>query len=256
MEEKKYTEERVLWVKRHSEKLLTFALTRPESFRFAAGQFARLGAAEGAGFVWRAYSVVSAEYADDLVFFAVLIPAGPMSAHLEKLQAGDTLLLDKTATGFLLPERFADGEELVMLCTGSGIAPFLSQLQSPELYARFARIALVHCTSFADEWIFGADIAALAEHPLVGAHFAQLHYRTSATREKVSGSLNGRFSALLHSGALQSSLPDFVFSKAATRWMICGNPAMVQDTFKTLLDMGYSMHRNRIPGEILMENGF
>ena len=38
--------------------------------------------------------------------------------------------------------------------------------------------------------------------------------------------------------------------------MVCGNPNMVQDTFKTLLGMGFAMHRNKIPGQIMMENGF
>ena len=76
--EAKYTEETVLWVKRHTPKLITFAISRPEAYRFAAGQFSRLGFPDGEGFVWRAYSVVSAEYADTLEYFAVLIPGGAM----------------------------------------------------------------------------------------------------------------------------------------------------------------------------------
>lgn len=48
--EAKYTEETVLWVQRHTPKLMTFAVTRPESYRFAAGQFSRLGFRDGEGF--------------------------------------------------------------------------------------------------------------------------------------------------------------------------------------------------------------
>ena len=66
--EQKFTEETVLWVKHHSPKHLTFAITRPESYRFTAGQFARLGFVEGAGYIWRAYSITSAEYDDVLEF--------------------------------------------------------------------------------------------------------------------------------------------------------------------------------------------
>ncbi|MDN8580719.1 ferredoxin--NADP reductase, partial [Eikenella corrodens] len=116
----KYTEETVLWVKRHTPKLMSFAISRPEEYRFAAGQFSRLGFPEGSGFIWRAYSVVSAEYDDTLEYFAVLIEDGPMSARFEQMEAGNTILLDKTATGFLLPERFPDGSDLIMLSTGSG----------------------------------------------------------------------------------------------------------------------------------------
>ena len=84
----------------------------------------------------------------------VLIEDGPISAKFALLVEQDTVLLDKTATGFLLPERFADGRDLVMLCTGSGIAPFLSQLQQADVYQRFKRIALVHSLSHPNELMF------------------------------------------------------------------------------------------------------
>ena len=117
--EAKYTEETVLQIKHHTPKLMIFTITRPEAYRFSAGQFSRLGFRDGEGFIWRAYSVVSAEYADTLEYFAVLIEGGPMSAKLAAMKEGDTILLDKNATGFLLPERFPDGKDLVMLWSGS-----------------------------------------------------------------------------------------------------------------------------------------
>ena len=55
--EAKFTEEKVLWIKHHTPKLMTFAISRPESYRFSAGQFSRLGFRDGEGFIWRAYSV-------------------------------------------------------------------------------------------------------------------------------------------------------------------------------------------------------
>lgn len=253
--EAKFTEETVLWVKRHTPKLLTFAISRPESYRFSAGQFSRLGFRDGSGFIWRAYSVVSAEYADTLEYFAVLIPNGAMSAHLASMQAGDVILLDKAANGFLLPERFPDGRELVMLCTGSGIAPFLSILEQPEIWQRFDRLALAHSVSYADELVFNSRIAALQEHPLVGGHAAKFVFAPVLTRDKADGCLNKRLPKLLENGELSAKF-GFAFTRENTRFMLCGNPDMVKDTFQALLDMGFAMHRNRIPGQILMENGF
>ena len=151
--EAKFTEEKVLWIKHHTPKLMTFAISRPESYRFSAGQFSRLGFRDGEGFIWRAYSVVSAEYADTLEYFAVLIEGGPMSARFAAMKEGDTILLDKTATGFLLPERFPDGKDLVMLCTGSGIAPFLSIIEQPEIWQRFDRLVLHRCLGFGNSFL-------------------------------------------------------------------------------------------------------
>lgn len=251
----KFTEEKVLWVKRHTPKLVSFALSRPAEYRFSAGQFSRLGVREGEGFLWRAYSVVSAEYADDLEYFAVLIDDGPMSRHLAALKEGDTLLLDKTATGFLLPERFVDGSELVMLSTGSGIAPFLSILENPAVWTRFTRLALAHSVSHADELVFNERIEALKDHPLVGEFADKLVFQPVVTREAYAGALGFRLPELIRSGRLEEAF-GFAFTHAQTRLMLCGNPAMVADTFKALLDKGFAMHRNKIPGQILMENGF
>lgn len=251
----KFTEQTVLWVKRHTPKLMTFAIPRPESYRFTAGQFSRLGFRDGEGFIWRAYSIVSAEYDDVLEYFVVLIEDGPISAKFAQLQTGDTILLDKTVTGFLLPERFADGRDLVMLCTGSGIAPFLSQLQQADVYQRFERIALVHSVSYADELIFNQRVHDLAEHPLVEDYQGKLSFQPVVTREAVTGALGARIPALLQDGSLAKSL-GFDFSTEHTRFLICGNPEMVKDTFQTLLNLGFAMHRNRIPGQIIMENGF
>ena len=75
------------------------------------------------------------------------------------------------------------------------------------------------------------------------------------TREASAGALNARIPALLTDGSLANAL-GWTFSPEHTRFLICGNPAMVQDTFQALLKMGYAMHRNRIPGQIIMENGF
>ena len=49
--EAKFTEEKVLWIKHHTPKLMTFAISRPESYRFSAGQFSRLGFRDGEGFI-------------------------------------------------------------------------------------------------------------------------------------------------------------------------------------------------------------
>ena len=251
----KFSEEKVLWVKRHSPKHLTFAISRPESYRFEAGQFSRLGFYEGGGFIWRAYSVISAEYADTLEYFVVLIEGGPMSALLDKIQEGDSILLDKPAQGFFLPGRFPDGRDLLMLCTGSGIAPFLSMLHQPEIWQRFDTLALAHSVSYPSELVFNEFLGSLKEHPLVGEFAHKLRFVPVTTRGTEEGTLHFRLPEALKNGSLSTAF-DLPFSKEHSRFMLCGNPQMVQDTFKALLGMGYAMHRNKIPGQIMMENGF
>lgn len=255
MKQEKFSEQTVLWVKRHSDKLMTFSITRPAAYRFAAGQFSRLGFQCNNGFIWRAYSIMSPEYADTLDYFAVLIQNGEMSEYLNKLKAGDTVLLDNNAIGFFLPQRFIDGKQLVMLSTGSGIAPFLSHIRQPEIRERFEKIVLTHSVSYSNDLIFSGSLKnCLADDPLVGEYHSQFLYIPITTREETDG-LNARIPELLRNGQLEKAC-GFAFSKQDTRFMVCGNPQMVEDTLQALKELGYTMHRNRVAGEIIVENGF
>ena len=253
--ENKFTEEKILWVKRPSPKHLTFAISRPNNFRFAAGQFARLGFTEGAGYIWRAYSITSAEYDDVLEFFVILIEGGVMSAYFEHIKEGDTILLDKTAQGFFMPQRFPDGRDLIMLATGSGIAPFLSILHQAEIWQRFDTLALAHSVSYHHDLIFNNYIQQLSEHPLVGEYHHQLRFTPITTRETDIHTLHYRLPEAIKNGSLVQAL-DLTFDTVNSRFMICGNPKMVEDTFRTLLSQGFTLHRNKVPGQIILENGF
>ena len=142
-----------------------------------------------------------------------------------------------------------------MLCTGSGIAPFLSILEQPEVWQKFERLVLVHSVSYAEELIFKNRLDELTDHPLVGEYFAKFSFLPVLTREKNDGVLHKRLPELLTGGQLSEAL-ELPFTPEHTRFMLCGNPAMVKDTFQALLNMGFSMHRNKNPGQILMENGF
>ena len=255
MTQEKFSQQTVLWVKRHSDKQMTFAISRPAAYRFAAGQFSRLGFKHGNGFIWRAYSIMSPEYADTLDYFAVLIPDGEMSEYLNNLKAGDTVLLDNNATGFFLPQRFVDGKQLVMLSTGSGIAPFLSHIRQPEIRSRFEKIVLTHSVSYSNDLIFSGSLNnGLADDPLVGEFHSQFLYLPITTRENGNG-LHARIPELLRNGQLEQAC-GFNFNKTDTRFMICGNPQMVEDTLHALKELGYQMHRNKTAGEIIVENGF
>ena len=253
-QEEKYTQEHVLWLKRHTPKHISFALTRPQSFRFSAGQFARLGIADERG-LWRAYSMTSAEYDDYLEFFSVLIPDGPLSSHFQQMQPGDSLLLEKQATGFFLPERFQDGQELIMLCTGSGIAPFISIIKQPAIWQRFGKLALVHSVSYENELVYRDTIDELQQNPIFQEAGAQFLYQPVLTREQKAGCLSERLPATISDGSLEQAL-QLPFSQEKTRFMICGNPQMVMDTNKALFARNFTMNRLRNPGQILLENGF
>ena len=131
-------------VKQWAPTLFSFRVTRPDGFKFTAGQFVRLGMAtqDLAYFentaaqandekIFRAYSVVSSPYDEFIEFFSVVIPDGAFTAKLQYLQVGDNLWLNTTPFGFLTLARYQLPlpKDLWLLATGTGLAPFLSILK-------------------------------------------------------------------------------------------------------------------------------
>jgi len=141
----KFTRQPITSIHPLTSHLFTFRTQRDAAFRFQAGQFARLGVQRADGsLVWRAYSMVSAPHDEFLEFFSIVVPDGEFTSELSRLRVGDHLLIDKQAFGFLTLNRFPDGEDLWLLATGTGLAPFLSILQDFEVWQRFKHIVLVY----------------------------------------------------------------------------------------------------------------
>lgn len=254
--EEKFTRQTILSLTRWSDKLLSFRLSRPESWRFVPGQFARLGLPlENGGMVWRAYSMCSANWDEYLEFFSIVVPDGLFTLRLTHLQLGDEVLLDNKANGFFTVDRLPDGEDLWLLATGTGLAPYLSILQQPEVWQRFAHIVLVHCVREAGELAYREEIAALRQHPLWAEWGERLQYLPVVTRAAEPGMLQQRIPALLASGELAAAA-DLPLTVERSRFMICGNPAMVEDTHRQLMKMGFRLSRLSAPGHLVLENGW
>lgn len=254
--EQKFTLERIVSWHPWTPKLFSFRITRPAGFRFAAGQFARLGLSAQPGKpIWRAYSMVSAPYDDFLEFYSIVVPEGEFTGALATREIGDTVLLDKTAFGFLTLDRFVDGRDLWLLASGTGVAPFLSILQEVDTWRRFDKVVLAYSVRVAEELAYLDWLAALSTHPLVGDAVAagRLRFVPAVTREAVPGTLPARLTDALIDGRLEAAA-GIALSPANSRLMICGNPAMVDDFRRLLGERGYQLARRSAPGQLAFEN--
>ena len=234
-------------------KLMSFRVTRPSAFRFRAGQFARLGICGSDGrVIWRALSVVSAEYDDYLEFFVVQVPDGEFSAHLASLDVGSTLLLDRRAFGYLTIDRFADGDQLWLFGSGTGVAPYLSILADPETWRRFTDIVVVYSVRKEVELAYREWFASLMNHPLVGEHAYRLRFVPVVTGEHVAGVYGQRVTRGIADGSLEAHV-DLALDTQRSRIMVCGNPDLVRDMRTVLGERGFSLARSSHPGQIALE---
>src|SRR5690606_19298475 len=125
--------------------------TRPQAFRFRSGEFVMIGLPNAEKPVFRAYSVASPAWDEELEFYSIKVPDGPLTQHLQKIQPGDTVLLRQKATGTLIVDALTPARRVYMIATGTGIAPFASLLRDPETYEKFDQIILTNtCRDLAD----------------------------------------------------------------------------------------------------------
>ncbi|WP_201589986.1 ferredoxin--NADP reductase [Psychrobacter fozii] len=256
--------------------LFSFTVSRPDSFKFTAGQFVRLGVnpsrlkyyTEQSGMsdadisdealdedIFRAYSIISSPFDEVLEFFSIVIPEGGFTSQLQHLQVGDELLFNTLPFGFLTLARYQKPlpKDLWLLATGTGLAPFLSMLQDLKTWEDYEHIVLAYSARSIEELAYvekieglQEDFGSLVEDP------AKLIFIPIVTREPVDGALTERLPKLLLDGTLQARA-GIDLDIDTTHVMLCGNPDMVDDTKEALKSLGLVMNR-RGEGNIAVEN--
>ena len=256
----KSTRQTVIAMERPSNDLFIFRITRPEAYRFASGQYSRLGlpdegsmAGMTGGTVWRPFSVTSAPQDDFLEYYGVLVPSGLFTSKLHKLEAGTSIWLDKQVFGFMTADRFIDGEDLWLLSTGTGIGPYISMLRETSVWRQFRRIIVAHGVKHAADLSFHDILRDMQEKPPVEGG-ATLHIIEAVTRDNAApGQLAGRLTTLLEDGSLERAT-GIAISPETSRFMMCGNPAMIDDMRKILHQRGMRPCRRALPGQFVTEN--
>ncbi len=250
------TEEAVLSVQHYTDRLFKFRITRPQSFRFRSGEFIMLGLEVDGKPLLRAYSVASPSWDEELEFFSIKVPDGPLTSRLQGIQVGDTVLLGRKPVGTLVLDALTPAKRLYMFSTGTGIAPFASLIREPETYEKFDEVILTHTCRLTAELTYGQElVASLADDPLVGEVAPQklIHY-TSCTREAYER--EGRITSLIETGKLFEDLGVPALNPAEDRVMICGSMEMLQDVKALVEKAGLTEGSNAKPAEFVVEKAF
>jgi ferredoxin--NADP+ reductase len=251
----KYTTETITHVRPWTESLFSFRTTRDRGYRFVPGQFARLGVRneESGEIVWRAYSIASAAHDEHLEFFSVVVPNGAFTSRLSQLKEGDPLYVERKSYGFLTTDRFESGRDLWMLATGTGLAPFLSILHDFETWEKYDNLILVQSVRTQAELAYEELIQSFDKSEYYAEFAHKLRYARIVTREPVPGTLRERVTKLLASGVLEENI-GVKLDHDRSRIMLCGNPEMVEDSRRILIDRGYRLSRRGEPGHLAVEN--
>ncbi|MEI9422431.1 ferredoxin--NADP reductase [Mesorhizobium sp. Cs1299R1N1] len=248
--------ETVVSVKHYTDRLFSFRITRPQSLRFRSGEFVMIGLPNAEKPVYRAYSVASPAWDEELEFFSIKVPDGPLTSELQKIQVGDTVIMRQKSTGTLVVDALTPAKRLFMISTGTGIAPFASLLRDPDTYEKFDQLVLTHTCRDNAELIYGQElVAALESDPLIGELTAgRVTLYNSTTRE--GSARMGRITALIGSGKFYSDLGVEKLDPKTDRIMICGSMHMLKDVKELAESLGFQEGSLSHPASFVVERAF
>ena len=240
-----------------TDRLFSFRVTRPQSLRFRSGEFVMIGLPDDAGKpILRAYSIASPNWDEELEFYSIKVPDGPLTSRLQHIAVGDRIILRPKPVGTLVLDALLPGKRLWFLATGTGIAPFASLMRDPETYEKFEQVIMMHTCREAAELEYGRQLVeTLRDDPLIGEMVeGKLHYYPTTTREQTDRM--GRITDNLASGKVFADLGVPPMDAGHDRAMVCGSLAFNLDVKAVLEGFGLNEGANSEPREYVVEKAF
>ncbi|MFL0806547.1 MAG: ferredoxin--NADP reductase [Oceanobacter sp.] len=248
--------ETVTSVHHWNDTLFSFTTTRNQGLRFKNGHFTMIGLEIEDKPLLRAYSIASANYEEEMEFFSIKVPDGPLTQHLQKLSIGDEILVGTKPVGTLIADHLLPGKNLYLLSTGTGLAPFLSIIKDYEIYEQFDNVILTHGVRYTSELAYQDRIEnELPDNEYFGETVRdKLIYYPTVTREPFRN--QGRLTDLITSGKLFEDIGLPTPNPETDRFMLCGSPAMLSDLTDILDQMGFCEARGGKAGHYVIERAF
>ena len=189
-----------------------------DPFPFEPGQYATLGLMGSEKLIQRPMSISSS--ADDLSeyeFFIRLVEHGGLTPLLWDITVGDPINIKGPKGKFLLQP---DGRRALFVASGTGLAPFISMIETLRGRNQTRDIVLLHGVSYEHDLAWRDQLTELAN----GGEFP-LRYVGTVSRPQGSPDWAG------HTGRVETifeeQLDEHGLTAENTTMYLCGNPEMV-----------------------------
>jgi ferredoxin/flavodoxin---NADP+ reductase len=224
---------------------------------FKAGQFVTLGLQFPSEdrVTNRAYSISSPpeerRYYELYIKLAREPVVGKFTGALFEMKIGDTLYWRKPAGVFTIEEKRIDGSAddrtLVLVASGTGLAPFVSYILHLQNIGSKRKVVLLHGVRYAKELGYRDIFEGLANK---GSNFVYIPTVSRPENELSSGwkGYTGRVEALLDGATGQSTLEKTLGhapSPADSFFHICGYQGTIDAVSSALKPLGFVTNKNR-----------
>jgi len=237
-----------------------------ELFEFRPGQFGVLGLlgnaprveestpedkpSEPDKMIRRAYSIASASIERRyLEFYLTLITSGQLTPRLFALQHGSQLFLGPKASGVFTLDRVPPGKAVVLIATGTGLAPYLSMLRTMLVNETQRRFVVLHGARFGWDLGYRGELESLAR---LRPNFTYIPSITRPDQDPHFHGRTGRIQALVEQGVVEQE-SGVALDPAQADVFLCGNPEMVKAVKAMLEARGFKADEPGKPGMIHVE---
>jgi ferredoxin--NADP+ reductase len=178
------------------------------------------------------------------------VSSGALTPRLFALNVGDRVWLSPKATGLFTLDQVPGDKHIIMVATGTGLAPYISMLTSQMLCGDAKRYAVLHGAFHS--WDLGSRSELLSLQHLC-RNFTYVATIDRPEDEPVPwGGQTGWVQDLWRKGVVAEGW-GFTPTPANTHVFLCGNPLMIEEMVDLLKDEGFREHTPKQEGEIHAE---
>jgi ferredoxin/flavodoxin---NADP+ reductase len=224
-----------------------------ELFDFKPGQFAVLGMLGGARrvaeaapeeprteagkMIRRAYSIASSSLEKRYVeFYLTLITSGQLTPRLFALKHGDRVFLGPKASGIFTLDKVAPEKAVILIATGTGLAPYISMLRTMLVNDGRRRFVVLHGARYSWDLGYRGELESLAR---LRPNFTYIPSITRPDQDPHFLGHTGRIQTLLEQGVLEKE-SGVSLDPANAEAFLCGNPEMVNVVSEMLVKKGFA----------------
>jgi ferredoxin--NADP+ reductase len=196
----------------------------------------------------RAYSIASANHdTDNFEFYVSQVKSGQLTPRLFNLYLGDKLWVGNKILGVFKLSDTPPQTDIVMIATGTGLAPYISFLRSHIKDHQDIKLVVIHGAAY--PW----DLGYFSELEFIKNTFSNFYYYpTLLAGDETWSGLRGRIETHLENKLLENEV-GIEMNPDKTHFFLCGSPSMVETISSYLEKFNYTKHTNKNPGSMHVE---
>ncbi|MFO8035118.1 MAG: ferredoxin--NADP reductase [Anaerolineales bacterium] len=198
--------------------------------------------------IQRPYSIASSKHQKkQFEFYITQVKSGQLTPRLFNLSTGDRLYVSKRIVGTFKLADTPPGNDIIMIATGTGIAPYISFLRSYITSRPEQKMAVVQ--GAAKQW----DLGYFSELTFLEDGFSNFYYLPTLTDANETWAGHELWiEEMLERGVIEEET-GIEIDPEKTHIFLCGNPNMVKNASKFLYEHGYKRHSRKEPGSLHIE---